>query len=677
MCGFVGVLGPDRDEAEAAARGALASIRHRGPDDYGYLTVALGSQWLSVSHSRLSILDVSNAGRQPMVRGPLPAGARATRVNGDRENGEDELGIVFNGEIYNFPELHTDLSRRPSPQQFSSRCDTEVVLHGIARDGLDFVEHLRGMYAFALWEPAAARLHFVRDRLGIKPLYYCESGERVIFGSEVRALLATGLVRREIDRVGLERYLAFGASQDPHTLIEGVHALEPSHSLTIEAGRRRAPRRYWQLPIKVDRTITREEAVTETRRLVKDAVECHLLSDVRVGAFLSGGLDSSIIVALMSNARQGPQHAVTVVSDDGGRASREDAAYASLVSTRFGVQHHVLHLSASVADRHVRRAVELMDQPSIDGPNTFVVSGAAREAGCVVALSGLGADEVFNGYTSFQTLPYVQRLTHVRGIGTAAHLLRARLPATSVRASKLAEMAAAGGDLATLTTLQRTLFMPRIRQLLIRPDYRTTGGVTFQPPLANDEIPEDPLNYISACELRGYLQNMLLRDCDGMSMAHSLELRVPFLDHRLVEFALSLPGSFKSKLFQQKSLLRSAMKPLLPRAVFRRPKIGFNLAFPQWMRTSLRGTVELALLRDHPVLDTPTVTKLWNTFVTGGDDRLWTRLWGLYTLTAWLDRHVLQTGREEQASGHPDVTPERPRPGGVVQEMRTAGQRAR
>jgi asparagine synthase (glutamine-hydrolysing) len=643
---------------------ALAAIRHRGPDDYGHATVQLGRQWLSVAHSRLAILDVSESGRQPMVRGPLPAGARGTRVPGDALHGEDGTGLVYNGEIYNFPELHSDLARGAAPQEFRSRCDTEMILHGVAREGLDFVQRLRGMFAFALWEPGTARLHLVRDRLGIKPLYYAQAGEHFVFGSEVRALLATGLIPRAVDPLGLESYLSFGACQDPHTLVESVHALEPSHTLTLESGRVRARRRYWQLPVRVDPSITPREAEDETRRLVRDSVERHLLSDVRVGTFLSGGVDSSIIAALMANAQRGPQHAITVVSDDGGEESRREADFASILTSRLGLQHHVVHLTASVAEPETRRAVEMMDQPSIDGPNTFVVSGAAREAGCVVALSGLGADEVFNGYSSFRTLPQLRRLTRIAGVASVGRMLAERLPPTSVRGTKLAAMLGVGGDLATLVSLQRALFLSEFRSSLVRPAFRPPRGTLLPSVLAAEELPDDPLNFISACELRGYLQNMLLRDSDCMSMAHGLELRVPFLDHKLIEFALSLPGHFRSNLFERKSLLRHAMKPLLPPAIYRRRKQGFNLAFPQWMRTSLRPSLEAALLRDNPVLERTPVAQLWQAFVSGADDRLWTRVWGLYTLTNWMNRHIF--GTESVPVSASSVL----RPRGAVYELR-------
>lgn len=652
MCGFIGVLGADRDEAAAAVTAALPALRHRGPDDDGLLITPLGRQWLAVGHARLSILDLSPDGRQPMVRGPLPAGARATRVPGDGARGDDSVGLAFNGEIYNFRTLREELEAAPVPQPFASATDTEVLLHGLARDGLAWLPRLRGMFAFAAWEPARARLALVRDRLGIKPLYWSRCGGALVFGSEVRTLLATGLVPRRPSALGLESFLAYGAAQDPETLVEGVHALAPGHALVVEDGRAGSPRRWWSLPTQVDRTITEEDAVGETRRLLREAVETHLVADVPVGAFLSGGVDSSVIVALMARAVPGRVRAVTVVSDDGAGESRSELPYAELVAKHCGADLHVAHVSKAEAPAVTDEAIAAMDLPSVDGTNTWLVSRHTRAAGCPVGLSGLGSDEIFNGYRHFETLPRLRRLAALPGVEAAGRLASRVIPRDQLLPGKLAQLLASGGDLATMACLQRMLFFPPLRGALLRPERRAPEGASIGPALSPDEAPDDPLNFLSAYELRGYVQNTLLRDSDVMSMAHGLELRVPFLDHRLVEFALSLPGRFRSRPGEQKSLLARAMKPLLPPAILSRPKMGFNLALPVWMRTSLKGRIEARLLRDNPVLDPATVGRLWAAFQSGRQPHLWSRLWALYKLSVWMDRHLFggATGGRQRAA---------------------------
>jgi asparagine synthase (glutamine-hydrolysing) len=636
------VLSPDRSEALAAVERALPALRHRGPDDDGVAVVPLGARWLAVGHARLSIQDLSADGRQPMFRGALPPGARATRVPGDAERGDDGLGLVYNGELYNVASLREELAAAPTPQRFLSHSDTEVLLHGLAREGLDYLPRLRGMFAFAAWDPARARVQLVRDRLGIKPLYWAQPGRALVFGSEVRAVLATGLVPRRVSPVGLERYLAYGAAQDPDTLVEGLFALEPGHSMTVEDGRLTPPRRWWSLPTAVDRTITEEDAVGETRRLLREAVETHLISEVPVGAFLSGGLDSSIIVALMARAVPGRVRAVNVVSDDGSGDSRSELPYAELVAKHCGAELAVAHISKAEAPGITEDAIRSMDLPSVDGTNTWFVSRHTRAVGCPVGLSGLGSDEIFNGYGHFQSLPRLRRLASFPGLDQLGRLASRVMPRDQLLPTKLAQMLASGGDLAALACLQRMLFFAPLRSSLLRPGVRAPADATIDPALSPEEAPSDPLNFLSAFELRGYVQNMLLRDSDSMSMAHGLELRVPFLDHRLVEFALSLPGQFRSRPGELKSLLSRAMKPLLPPAIPGRRKMGFNLAVPEWMRTTLRPRVEAVLLRDNPVLDPEPVERLWQAWLSGRQPHLWSRLWALYKLSLWLDTNVFQ-----------------------------------
>lgn len=640
MCGFVGVLGRDREGVLAAARSALPALRHRGPDDDGLLCVPLGSRWLALAHARLSIVDLREAGRQPMVRGPLPPDARATRVPGDGMRGDDGVGLAFNGEIYNFARLREELADDPVPQAFASRTDTEVLLHGFARQGERWLSRLRGMFAFAAWEPSTARLTLVRDRLGIKPLYWSATQGHVVFGSEVRALLATGLVPRRVSPVGLAGFLAYGAAQDPETLVEGVASLPAAHVLTIDDGRVGSLRRWWSLPTEVDRTITEEDAVGETRRLVREAVETHLVADVPVGAFLSGGIDSSTIVALMARSLPGRVRAVTIESLDGAGESASEVRYAEEVARHVDAELTVTRISKDDALTLTDEAIAAMDLPSVDGTNTWLVSRATRRAGCPVGLSGLGSDEIFNGYRHFETLPRLRALAALPGVGAAGRFAARLVPGAQLRPTKLTRLLASGGDLLALAAVSRMLFFPPLTRSLVRPAFRMHEGAEIAPTLSPDEMPTDPLNLLSAFELRGYVQNMLLRDSDATSMAHGLELRVPFLDHRLVEFALSLPGGHRSRPGELKSLLSRAMAPLLPPSVLGRRKMGFNLAVPVWMRTTMRERVEATLLRDGSVLDPEVTGRLWRTWLSGRQPHLWSRLWALYKLSRWLELNL-------------------------------------
>ncbi len=633
MCGILGVYAPAREEAEAAAKRGLEALRHRGPDDFGLATMRLGAGFLSLAHARLSILDLTPDGRQPMFRGDLPEGARGSSVPGA------PAALVFNGEIYNYRALASELARTHGVALRSSG-DTEVLLQGLGHEGLAFVDRLRGMFAFAFVEPSDARLHLVRDRLGIKPLYYAEVGDRFVFGSEVRALVATGLVSKTLDSKGLARFLAYGAAQDPDTLLAGVRALLPSHAVTFEHGRLGAPRRYWSLPTKANHDVTRAEAVADIRRVLDETMALHLVSDVPVGAFLSGGIDSSVIVGLVASLQPTPVRTVTVVSAD--RSSVDESPLAELVAQRHHTNHVVESLSPEDAIERTRLSTRALDQPSVDGANTFVVSEAVRRAGCRVALSGLGGDEIFLGYHTFKYLDRALAPGRLPGASLVARALDALAPAHLHAPQRLASLLSTHGELGALLAQQRALFFPPAIAALVQPGHRASPDEALAPALDALELPDDPVNVASAFELRGYCQNMLLRDSDQMSMAHGLELRVPFLDHVLVETLLRLPGAMKLGGETNKPLLVEAARDVLPEPIYRHPKSGFGLAIPLWMRTTLKPFIERSMFRPHPVFASAPRRRLWRRFL-AGDDHAASRVWALHRAIRWMEI-VLEIG---------------------------------
>ncbi len=637
MCGILGVVGEDRAEVEAAARKGLAALEHRGPDDWGLTVQPFGNGFLALAHARLSILDLSTGGRQPMFRGPVPEGGRGSAVPGG-----DGKALIFNGEIYNFRALRSQLEGGTPAQPFRTGGDTEVLLHGLAREGADFLAELRGMFSFAFADVRERRLLLARDRLGIKPLYYAALSRGVVFGSEVRALLATGLVKRRLDAVGLGRLLSYGAAQDPDTLVLGLRSLPAGHLLDIRDGFVGQPKRWWSLPTAVDRTPTRAEWVHEVRRTLEEAVALHLVSDVPVGAFLSGGVDSSSVVSLIARAQSEPVRTCTVVSR--GEEVDSESPLASEVATRYGTHHAVEELSPEDASVRTRRSSDALDLPSVDGANTYVVSEAIRRQGCTVALSGLGGDELFLGYDFFPKLSRWAALRYLPGLNGLGATLRRMAPAGSHVLHRAASLASTGGDVEKLLRQQRLLLAPGQRDAVLRYEWRVPDLYALTSPLDPSEVQhDDVLNMASAFELRGYCQNMLLRDSDAMSMAHGLELRVPMLDHLLVELLLRIPGEMKLPSGgTNKPLLVDAMRDLLPEGVYRRRKRGFGLAIKLWMRTSMRAEIEQTLLREHPVFDADGLRGLWTRFLSG-DDHLAPRLWGLYRVMRWVDRHLLES----------------------------------
>jgi asparagine synthase (glutamine-hydrolysing) len=385
MCGIIGIItSRPGDEARAALARGTRAMGHRGPDDEGLEVVAAAERdagrTAAFGHRRLSILDLSAAGHQPMR---------------DEATGN---WITYNGEVFNFHEVRSALEQRGLA--FHSGTDTEVLLKGLGLRGLRAVEDWRGMFALGFWEAASRRLTLVRDRLGIKPLYYYHDGETFLFASEVRALLSTGLVPRRLSRAAVESYLAYGSVQQPLTIIENVYAVLPGHALTWEGGRLRTER-YWELRAEARPARAGRELVEEVGALLAEAVRLRMVADVPVAAFLSGGIDSSAVVSLMRRATNGPIKAFSVCFDE---QEFSEHIYAERVAREFGAEHHPVLLTEQGVLAKVPAALAAMDQPSVDGVNTYVVSEAVARAGIKVALSGLGGDEVFAGYGFFRTV---------------------------------------------------------------------------------------------------------------------------------------------------------------------------------------------------------------------------------------------------------------------------------
>jgi asparagine synthase (glutamine-hydrolysing) len=371
---------------------ATAALKHRGPDDDGFYEARVGDAVCGLVHTRLAIIDLSPGGHQPMS---TPDG---------------RYTIVFNGEIYNFKELRRALEGEVT---FRSNCDTEVLLHAYARWGADCALRLEGMFAFAIWDKIRAELVLVRDRLGEKPLYYVENPHGITFASEIRALLETGAAERRLSVPGLHSYLAFGSVRAPFTILRDVRALLPGRILE-HRDRKTTIRRYWQLPTTTLATSDEPSAAEETRRLLYRAVKLRLVADVPVGIFLSGGIDSSSLVAVAARTSDAPVHTFTLSYKE---RAWDERQYARQVAERFGCEHHEVLLLASRAAKEMESALAAQDQPSADGINSYFVSKAAKDAGLAVALSGVGADELFGGYPHFRLF---QRLWRSRSLLRAA-----------------------------------------------------------------------------------------------------------------------------------------------------------------------------------------------------------------------------------------------------------------
>ncbi len=583
-----------------------AAQAHRGPDDRGVARCESFGGEVVLGNTRLAIIDTSPAGHQPMK---------------DPETGN---WITYNGETYNFKELRREIGS----SQWFSNTDTEVVLRAYHKWGVDAFRRMRGMFALAIWDDAKQRLVLARDPLGIKPLYYFAAKDRFVFASELRALLASGLTPRRLSAAGVDSYLATGSVESPLTIVKGIKQLLPGHCLQIDRGIEITEVKFAERQI-TEAPSDRNEAVARLRSELEESLRLHLVSDVPLGVFLSGGMDSSALVALMYGMDQRPKTFSVVFDED----NFTEAPFSRAVAERFNTDHSEIQLSEQDLVQLLPDAIAAIDQPTMDGINTFVVSSAVKNAGVTVALSGLGGDELFAGYPSFRRALKLNS-------GMSKRVLRAASPFGkialngSVQRYKFWQLA---------NSECRPVDVYRISRQLFSDDsvVRITGR---EPSHQNGHDPSsDVVNEISNLELKGYMTNTLLRDTDAMSMAHSLEVRVPFVDTKLVDYVLSLPGQWKlrGKNSMPKPLLADAVADLLPRDFLARPKMGFTLPFEKWLQRNLRTEVSSVLRDSSRVsisgLDSNAVEKVWDDFLAKPRAVSWTRPWSLYVLAQWCE----------------------------------------
>ncbi len=640
MCGIFGIVARNARIPEGVLERGTRSLAHRGPDDSGTVVLrdsVAGPAEIGLGNRRLAILDLSPLGHQPMH---------------DAETGN---WIVFNGEIYNFRDIRLELERAGA--KFISHSDTEVVLKAYARWGQQCLGKFRGMFAFALWDVRRHRLFIARDPMGVKPLYYAQSGSYFLFASEVRTLLSSGVVPCRINPAGLVNYLTFGSAYDPLTLVESVRSLLPGHILTWEAGVLQQSS-YWDLvddPATTGRDLAEsfppkeEHAAERLQPLLEEAVRLQLISDVPVGVFLSGGIDSSALVSILSRSGVTASTFSIVFRE----ADFSEAQHSRAVAAKFHTDHHEINVSQSDVLAAIPDALGAMDLPTIDGINTFFVSRETRRAGVKVALSGLGGDEVFAGYSSFRTVPRLERFAQFWK--HLPHMVRApvssafdALSRANDQNRKLVSLTRDNGRVLHPYFLSRMLFMPSQRDFLLR---EASGSVAdlaaeSQSDSLKRALPLDVVNRVSYLESRCYMQNTLLRDADFMSMSQGLEVRVPLIDHQLAKAVLALPGAWKVN-GTPKKLLVGALAGSLPEEIVHRPKRGFTLPFEHWMRQELRAEIEPVLgkkrIGEGPLgglLDTRYVDKVWKDFL--GGETSWSRPWSLYVLQRWCELHLLQ-----------------------------------
>jgi asparagine synthase (glutamine-hydrolysing) len=577
MCGIAGILG-----AKGSIEEMVKALYRRGPDDAGIWKHPNG--FLALGHARLSIIDLSEGGHQPML---------------------DELNkniIVFNGEIFNYLELKNELQQ--FGHTFQTKSDTEVILVAWRQWGEACVSKFRGMFAFAIWEHKEQTLSLVRDRLGIKPILYAYTEGNLIFASSMSAILASGEVKRALNKEGLWDLMSQGSVLQPRTLVNGVHSLLPGNILKYKNGEIKNIRAYWELEAPKDlskelQSLDYSALVKRLRIMLETACSYHMIADVPIGSFLSGGVDSSVITAIMAKLSRTPIQSFSIGFANVGSLENE-LTEAAEAANFLGCDHHELILDGLMVNNHFDEFIDVVDQPSYDGINTYWVSKMASSS-VKVTLSGLGGDELFAGYPHFEW-PFIFSSDHKRSLFQSIYR---KYPMYLAR-FKNAYMNRTDtfGKLATLRRLSydsqlRKYIRPENAPYLPQEDWMVYEIQTrgFSNSLTMDTI--------SKYECKNYLLNTLLRDADALSMGHGLEVRPIFLDHHLVEFAMACPQESKWKHNRSKAMLKDACEDLLPKGYFERSKKGFTLPTNIWLENELSE-------RYKECLASPIASKLFN-----------------------------------------------------------------
>lgn len=644
MCGIAGISGNAPPES---LQNMVAAMHHRGPDDSGIYR----DKGIALGMARLAVIDITSAGHQPM------------------HNRDGSIWIVYNGETYNFREERSILEGKG--HCFESHSDTEVVLRMYEEYGDDFLLRMRGMFALAIYDKRKGtgreKLLLARDQLGIKPLLYCRSGKHFLFASELKSILASGLVERRVDPEALRLLLTFGAVTQPHTMISGVKMLLPGHRLILENGVEHIEQ-FWRLDVGRRAEVAElpyPELVTLVRDSLEESVRLQMVSDVQLGAFLSGGVDSSLLVALM--ARNSSHRIKTFSVGFGAEGAAMDESGDAENTARFiGTDHTRVVVTGQQVRERIRHIAGSLDQPSVDGVNSYFVSLAARQA-VTVAISGTGGDELFAGYPWYITMvANAERelrnpvRTRLGGLVSSVARWPGFDPLMFGRLGARLEMTRGAYGFVSRFARIYQIFGVHGAARFLAPAIRSATLIGHDPgrdiSLA-DEIPgAHALERVSALCLRGYTQNQLLRDIDAVSMAHSLEVRVPFLDPLLADLALSLPRTAKLGHLDgvanpetasyrdtgTKKILVDIGAELLPPGMDKQPKRGFGMPFDVWMKGPLREVFDDALspltVKKRGLFDEAEVSRLKEDFLAGKGS--WPQPWLLMMTELWC-REVL------------------------------------
>ncbi len=614
MCGIAGFVGSPNS---TILKAMVTSLTHRGPDDAGYYE----GGGVSLGMRRLAIIDVET-GQQPAF------------------SADGSIVVVFNGEIYNAPALRRELEQKGYTFR-SDHSDTEVIAPLYQEHGVDFVHRLNGMFAIAIWDTKRKQLHLYRDQAGIKPLYFAKTSEGLVFGSEIKALLAHPAVSRAPDFVAIHHYFSFKNVPAPLSAFQQVKQLRAGEMLTLQDGKIEV-KRWWRIAFRDAVKITEQEAVAEVRRLLEDSVALQMQSDVPFGAYLSGGVDSSSVVAIMARLTGRPIKTFTMVYDEGFANKDADRTHALSVSRMYNTEHHEFLARYNHVPESIEAVTRAFDEPFSGVISTFFITQLIAEH-VKVCLSGDGADELFGSYIGPRSAgPLALRQKLRSGALTMTDEVRAGLGEFANKLDQLDRILDQGGEAAQRMTQyiatdaqKRALYSPFMLEKI--------GSATTEA-LITDVLSaagtDDPVNRALFLDFETLLPDQVLPFVDRLSMAHSVEVRPPFLDHRLIELAATLPGSMKIRNGRVKSVLKDAVRGLLPDAILDRPKEGFIMPINAWVLENLRTTVEERLAPDrlsrHGLLDAAAIRRLLDAHYARTENN-GNRIWNLFMFQVWWD----------------------------------------
>ncbi|MFH1078817.1 MAG: asparagine synthase (glutamine-hydrolyzing) [Pseudomonadota bacterium] len=634
MCGICGKLdftGSPVDEI--LLRRMTVLLAHRGPDDSGVYLSHQGVVGCGLGHRRLSIIDLTEAGRQPMT------------------NEDGSLRMVFNGEIYNFAALKNELEKKC--HRFYSRTDSEVIVHLFEEEGSAGIARLVGMFALALWSEETQTLVLARDPVGIKPLVYYWDGKRFLFASEIKAILADPAVRKEIGLEALDLYLNLNYIPAPHTIFKNIRKLRPGHFLTVHEGALKEER-FWDVanatPASAPDTFDLEAVKTTLFQTLEDAVKSQMIADVPLGAFLSGGIDSGVIVGLMARNASRPVKTYSIGYKN--MPMYDETAYAREVAAFHKADHHEIKLNAKDIIHAIPDVLNAFDEPFGDSsavPTYMVARETARDV--KVALSGDGGDELFAGYRMYQGEAWYRRYRVIPRILRTKLIEPAILSLHDSRDTKYAEgirrvkkfLRGAKEIFPERFLAWNELFSLESRRALLAGEYRTSRNlapVMFATALGR--LSSDPVNCMLYTDFTISLPSDMLWKVDMMSMCHALEVRVPLLDHRVCELVFSMGGDWKLRNGRAKYIFLETFKDILPPSLHNRPKWGFEMPVSQWLKSDLRYLIEDHLSREkidgQGIFHYPAVKKLIDELMSNRTDTSW-QLWNLIAFQVWHARY--------------------------------------